>query len=186
MSYMGDKKHWDDKFKSRGDKCMSPDGELVENIHHLKTGSVLDVACGDGRNTMYLLEKGFDVTGIDFSSEALGRLEHFASDYQLTTKVVDLEKVDDLDGLGAFDNVIINHYRAKEAVLLRICGMLNNDGILYISGFGEKHKTDERVRDVDIIRSSDVDCLMDTMELLHKKEFCDKRGCFVTYILRIK
>lgn len=188
MSYMGNKKHWDDKFRSRGDKCLLPDDELIENIHQLKSGTVLDVACGDGRNTMYLLEKGFEVTGIDFSSEALNRLENFAHEYQdnLSTRVVDLERLDDLNELGIFDNIIINHYRAKEMLLLKLYDMLSENGILYISGFSEKHKTNERVRDMDIIRQSDLDCLSDRMICLHKKNFSDKRGSFVTYILRKK
>ena len=34
----------------------------------------LDIACGDGRNTIYLSKLGYDVKAIDFSSEALNRL----------------------------------------------------------------------------------------------------------------
>lgn len=35
------------------------------------TASILDVGCGSGQKTKYLVEKGFAVTGIDFSEEML-------------------------------------------------------------------------------------------------------------------
>src|SRR5438552_1546934 len=34
-------------------------------------GKVLDVGCGAGRHSLYLQEKGFDVTGIDNSPDAI-------------------------------------------------------------------------------------------------------------------
>lgn len=71
MEYMGDKTYWDSKFEIRGDNLLSPEKALVNNIGYLKRGTVLDVACGDGRNALYLLQKGFDVTGVDFSNKAL-------------------------------------------------------------------------------------------------------------------
>jgi SAM-dependent methyltransferase len=37
----------------------------------LSAGRALDVACGKGRNALYLAERGFQVTGIDISAVAL-------------------------------------------------------------------------------------------------------------------
>lgn len=74
MEYMGNREFWDDKFSGRSDEPLSPEKSLIENIAYFKKGSALDVACGDGRNTLFLLENGFEVTAIDFSSKALERL----------------------------------------------------------------------------------------------------------------
>lgn len=40
-------------------------------VHEAPMGRALDVACGAGRNALYLAERGFDVTGVDISSKAL-------------------------------------------------------------------------------------------------------------------
>jgi len=42
-------------------------------------GRVLDVACGEGRNAVWLASRGWRVTGIDFSEVALGRARKLAA-----------------------------------------------------------------------------------------------------------
>jgi ubiquinone/menaquinone biosynthesis C-methylase UbiE len=46
---------------------------LVEYVEEgvVKKGKALDICCGAGTNTVYLAEKGFDVTGIDISPTAV-------------------------------------------------------------------------------------------------------------------
>ena len=40
-----------------------------------KVGKALDIACGQGRNTKYLAELGFEVDGVDLSDYALSQIE---------------------------------------------------------------------------------------------------------------
>ncbi len=42
---------------------------LIEMLAMPKESRVLDIACGKGRHSIYLNQKGFDVTGIDLSPE---------------------------------------------------------------------------------------------------------------------
>ena len=56
-----------------------PSIEIVDLAGQLSTGySILDLGCGDGRNALFLAEKGCSVTCVDFSEEALKRLHYFA------------------------------------------------------------------------------------------------------------
>src|SRR5258708_5913914 len=48
-----------------------PNEFLVEMVRARKPGFALDVAMGQGRNALYLASKGWRVTGIDISDEAL-------------------------------------------------------------------------------------------------------------------
>lgn len=48
-----------------------PNRFLVEEVQDLPPGRALDVACGEGRNAVWLAQQGWRVTGVDFSSVAL-------------------------------------------------------------------------------------------------------------------
>jgi len=66
---------------------------LVQNVELLPKGRVLDVAMGSGRNAIYLAGLGFDVEGIDMSSEAINIALELARKAGVTikTQVADLE-----------------------------------------------------------------------------------------------
>jgi ubiquinone/menaquinone biosynthesis C-methylase UbiE len=46
---------------------------LLEELSIRPGGSILDVGCGTGRHSIELTKRGYDVTGIDLSSEMLAR-----------------------------------------------------------------------------------------------------------------
>src|SRR5690554_6589730 len=102
MEYMGDKRFWDEKFANRNDNPLSPEKSLVDCVRYFKEGTILDIACGDGRNSLFLLKEGFKVTGVDFSIKALERLQMFAkrSNYVVNTVRIDLSKLNSLNDIG--------------------------------------------------------------------------------------
>ena len=51
--------------------------KLITHLHPAQNSFMLDVACGKGRHSIQLAEKGFDVTGIDLSEESIeSALQH--------------------------------------------------------------------------------------------------------------
>jgi len=186
MEYMGNEQFWDNKFEVRSDNLLSPEKSLIENIEYLKKGSVLDIACGDGRNTIYLIENGFKVTGVDFSSKALERLIRFAkrNNYLVNTQQVDLSIANSLEDIGIFDNILINHYRLNEKQFLEIEKHITDGGILFICGFGHKHKVDMKIREEDLIQREDFQYIGKSFELIRYIEKQDNRGFIVTYIFK--
>lgn len=186
MEYMGSKEYWEDKFANRSDELLNPERSLIENISYFKKGTVLDIACGDGRNTIYLLNNGFKVTGVDFSCEALERLKMFAerNNYFVDTRQIDLSIENSLRDIGIFDNIVINHYRLSKEQLSGIENHISDEGILFMSGFGYKHQTDSKIRKDDLFQPTDFDVLKKSFELIKYSENQDDRGFFVTYIFR--
>jgi 2-polyprenyl-3-methyl-5-hydroxy-6-metoxy-1,4-benzoquinol methylase len=49
----------------------APNRFLVAEVAGLEPGRALDVACGEGRNAIWLAEQGWRVTGVDFSDVAV-------------------------------------------------------------------------------------------------------------------
>lgn len=184
MEYMGNKQFWDDKFASRSNRPLQPEPSLVDHIALFKPGSVLDVACGDGRNALFLLDRGFRVTGVDFSREALNRLEMFASErnHSVATRQADLSEPDSLAGIGIFDNVVINHYRLSPEALAMLHTLLSDDGILFVCGFGHEHRNDPTIRPEDLIQPSDFHDVNRHFRLVKYWEEQNEIGAIVTYI----
>jgi tellurite methyltransferase len=185
VEYIGNKEYWDSKFINRS-SLPDPEKSLVENITYLKKGSVLDLACGDGRNALFLAGMGFRVTGVDFSAAALERLRMYAGrkNYCVDTKQIDLSRSDSLRDIGVFDNVLINHYRLGKEQLKEIGRHITDSGTLFICGFGHKHKVDSKIRSDDLIQPTDFTYIKEHFRLIQYIEHQDDRVFFVTYIFR--
>lgn len=67
--YQNDKHPWGDKVKP----------VVTSNLETFKKGTVLDLGCGEGKEVIFLASEGFDVTGVDISSEALNLLTETAN-----------------------------------------------------------------------------------------------------------
>ncbi|KMT21875.1 class I SAM-dependent methyltransferase [Clostridium cylindrosporum] len=134
-------KKWDDKYRNKGDNLKEPEGFVVDNVDNLLKGSLLDLASGDGRNSIFLAKKGFDVTAADFSIEALKRLERFSKseNASLKTALLDLSLKENLLFLGKFDNILISKYKIDDFLIPTIEGMLNPGGRLIYCTFNMNH-----------------------------------------------
>lgn len=185
MEYMGTSTFWDSKFKSRSNKLLDPEQVIVKYMNSFHGSSVLDIACGDGRNSMLFLRQGFKVTGIDFSKEALERLRGFSKGYddKLNLMQIDLTNEKCLEDIGLHDNAIVCHYRLNNQQLAYMKNLVNPNGTLLITGFSESHVCDERIGKNELIYKSDMDVLLDDFTIAKVEDITDNSGSFVTYIL---
>ena len=55
-----------------------PNRLFAAEVGGLEPGRALDVACGEGRNAVWLAERGWRVTGVDFSDVALAKAAQLA------------------------------------------------------------------------------------------------------------
>jgi len=84
---------WNSRWREKADDPWEPDPWLLKIQPLLPAGRALDIACGRGRNALYLAEQGFSVTAIDVSEEALAQLtaEVARRNLPVETRCVDLE-----------------------------------------------------------------------------------------------
>lgn len=158
MPYMGDQDWWNRRFNRREWKLKKPDPKLESDCLLLpKAGRVLDVACGDGRNAIFLAKKGFSVDGIDFSESALKRLSFFAekAGVYIRTEVVDLDGPHPFQELLLYDCVIINHYRLHSEWYADLEFNLREDGILWVNGFYAIPQDNPFVTEQDLLKDED-------------------------------
>jgi tellurite methyltransferase len=90
---------------------------LGQNVELLPKGRVLDVAMGSGRNAIYLARLGFDVEGVDISSEAVNTALESAEKAGVTirTQVADLEGNYCIEK-GAYDVIICFNYLQRSLI----------------------------------------------------------------------
>lgn len=72
---------WDDRYTERELVWSVEPSVWVEQLTaDLPPGRALDLASGEGRNALWLAERGWDVTAVDFSSVALDRARRLGRD----------------------------------------------------------------------------------------------------------
>jgi SAM-dependent methyltransferase len=75
-----DRYQWDERYA--GDELVwtsTPNQFLVSEVLGLPPGRAVDLACGEGRNAVWLAEQGWKVTGVDFSPVGLAKAQRFAA-----------------------------------------------------------------------------------------------------------
>ena len=69
-----DEEFWNERYRSSSALwSANPNSELVREASDLVPGSALDIGCGEGADTIWLAERGWRVTAVDFSTVALER-----------------------------------------------------------------------------------------------------------------
>jgi tellurite methyltransferase len=85
---------WDAKHSlAANDAAEAPAGILTELWPLLPAGGALDLACGRGRNALFLAEHGRHVTAVDWSGAALELLEERAKALEIPVRRI--QRMDD-------------------------------------------------------------------------------------------
>lgn len=80
---------WDERYRAEPLLWSAgPNPFLVEEVAGLPPGRALDVACGEGRNALWLADQGWSVTAVDFSVVAVERGRRLAGDRGLDVEWV--------------------------------------------------------------------------------------------------
>ena len=114
---------------------FEPASFLVENIKLLPRGRVLDVAMGSGRNTIYLAKLGFDVEGIDISSEAVSTALKSAQKVgiRINAQTANLETEYHIEK-GVYDVIICFNY-LQRSLISQIKDGLHKSGMVVYETF---------------------------------------------------
>jgi len=122
--------HWEKKYSGDGyEPDLSPSALLTEWPDDRPPGSALDLACGTGRNALYLAGKGYAVSAIDSSPRAIELAGQAARERDLKINWI----VADLDNYvirEQYDLIIISFFYPKKTLVPSIINALKKGGIL--------------------------------------------------------
>ena len=111
-----------------------PNAFLVAVTKGLKPGSSLDVGMGQGRNTIYLAQQGWDSNGFDPADRAVAAAQDQASTLgvKITTTVA---RAQDFDwGSNRWDLIVLSYVGAREFVA-NVTKSLRPGGMVVVEGF---------------------------------------------------
>jgi 2-polyprenyl-3-methyl-5-hydroxy-6-metoxy-1,4-benzoquinol methylase len=117
---------------------VDPNRFLVAEVDGLAPGRALDLACGAGRNAVWLAERGWAVTGVDFSDVAIENARRMAAERGVEVEwlVADVEHWQ--PPVGAFDLVVVLylHLPAEESapIMSRAAAAVAGGGTMLVVG----------------------------------------------------
>jgi SAM-dependent methyltransferase len=139
MTRTMDSEQWNQRYREpRLIWTSEPNRFLVAEVASLPAGRALDVACGEGRNAVWLAEQGWEVTGVDFSDVGLEKARELATTRGVTARWVTA----DLNGYApdpaGFDLVVVLYLhlpdRSRRSIVRMAAGALARGGTFLLVG----------------------------------------------------
>ncbi|MFP5364530.1 MAG: class I SAM-dependent methyltransferase [Thermoleophilia bacterium] len=93
---------------------------LVAEVEQLPPGRALDLACGEGRNAVWLAERGWQVTGVDFSPVGLDKAARLAEQREVAVQWVVADLAEYVPPAGGFDLVAVLYLHIDAAVMRKV------------------------------------------------------------------
>ena len=137
-----DSRQWDERYAgAEFEWSTRPNQFVAAELADLPPGRALDLAAGEGRNSVWLAERGWLVTAVDFSRVGLDKGRKLAAargvdEARIEWIVADLRDYE--PDQGAFDLVLIAYFQVgaelRAAVLARAAAALAPGGTLLAVG----------------------------------------------------
>jgi len=121
-----DRIKWNRKYRSRREVFSAHPSDIVCNFYHLAPhGCALDIAAGNGRNALFLAQKGFSVEVLDISEAGLKMVA--GRDPKVRAACVDL---DVYDIVPRRYSLVLNIRYLNRRLFPQICEALIGGGLL--------------------------------------------------------
>jgi len=117
-----DSSAWDERYAASPEPVwgVEPNRFVVESVDGLTAGTALDLAAGEGRNAVWLAERGWRVTAVDFSPVAVERGRELAAHRGVPVewRVADVTAYRPVP--GSYDLVLIAYLHLPAGELARV------------------------------------------------------------------
>lgn len=135
---------WDERYAAV-DRVWSaePNAEIARIVGDWEPGRALDLGAGEGRHAVWLAQRHWRVTAVDFSAVGLAKGEKEATARHLRVDwVVADARSWQPSAPGLYDLVLVSYLHLPEDVLSRTTGWLAPGGALVVVGHGLRNLTE--------------------------------------------
>ena len=148
--------------------------------YHQKT-NVLDLACGTGRHSIYLLKLGFKVTAIDKNIDHISFIKH--KNFTVLNYDLEKEKKNWPFNNKKFGIIIVTNYLYR-SIFYNIINSLNIKGLLLYETFsignekyGKPRNLDYLLKDRELLKVfNDLDLIaFENVDIKNQKYYCMQR-----------
>ena len=137
MDYAAREK-WDERYATQEMVFgAAPDPFLVEQVGDLEPGSALCLAAGEGRNAVYLAQRGYDVTALDISARGLEKGQLLAVERGVEITTVHADAMEYAPDRGSYD-LVISIFFLERALFPGIVQALKPGGRLLVHTYSRE------------------------------------------------
>jgi SAM-dependent methyltransferase len=129
---------WNEIYRNGRGFNREPNKLLADSVRGAKTGRALDLACGQGRNALYLASQGWKVTGVDIADEGLRLAREAAAGRKLAFEAINAD-LDTWDmGTDRWDLITMIYAGSEKKWIERIKPALRKGGLYVVEFFANE------------------------------------------------
>lgn len=145
-----DRLKWDKKYRQKPTllETRPPSPLLVKHLSAVNGYCAIDLACGSGRHTLYLHEKGFCVDAVDISSVALETLASKTKGKEIRLLTEDLDTF--TPQMHRYDLAVMSNYLDR-ALICRTAAVLKPGALFFIETYMDHPENEKKDANPDFL-----------------------------------
>jgi len=165
-----DKIKWDNKYLNNANllEKRPPSKILKEYISNAPSNNALDLACGSGRNSIFLAQNGFSVDSIDISTIALDHLKNLSANLDINPLLADL---DSFTPDKSYDLILMINFLDRD-LIKRAKEWLNKDAIFIVETYMRDKANQKQNSNPDfLLKSGELKEIFKEFDIIEYREF---------------
>ncbi len=191
---------WSEQYDTNSNKTRDLEAKaLRETLYSLDFAKCLEIGCGTGKNTEWLMQKAQHVTAVDFSDEMIARAKAKINSDKVLFRQADIRNswkfVNDKYDLVSF-SLVLEHIENLDHIFREASGSLLPGGNVYLgelhpykqhAGTKARFETEEGLQVLECYNHNISDFISAAkksgLEITHLDEFFDGDGTSIPRIL---
>jgi len=182
---------WADQYDTNSNKTRDLDTKsTIKTLNKFDFSKVIELGCGTGKNTTFLLKKADEIIGLDFSQEMLNKAKAKIKDERVEFRKADLTKSWEIDNDFAAlitCSLTLEHIKNLNHIFNQANLKLKKNGLFFISelhpfkqysGSKAKYETENGTKELEVyihhISEYIDDAKNNGLEFVEMKEWFDE------------